>query len=486
MDESIRKPVSKRLSTRTGLGAALFSLGLLLLASAGAYYAYGVVANLKLDDLSYKVERPSLAVSVVDEPTEENVTEGAAKGSLLSPEGLDTNTPSHRSGDGAGVKRPDIRADDAPVARDALAVAQEESETTRTGRDQVPVAGAEVGAAAAATSRVAPSPGLKDGEATAGEDTSRFLSEPEPLSISESGPFLDITAVSSVPLAEGDGGGQAQGPAAESEIRGPDQVDAALSIAGDVEEADSGQQRQAGGDEVGVSDVSRTQAEDFVGVTVDFTWTLDDTEREGLGLGPSPALTLLAEENVDPWFQSYSMSASLPSDQILSLREESDGYSAIVSVELSGPQPASRISIPAIEVDSEVKELKVISVGNSAAWETPQRVIGHIPTTARPSVRGQGWYFGHLESPVSGGGNVFQRLPEIPKLLHDGETVRVFLETNTRRYVYQVYETRWVPQERLNITDSGLHDITLVTCWPRFHYDKRLLVIAALVDVVEI
>ena len=71
-------------------------------------------------------------------------------------------------------------------------------------------------------------------------------------------------------------------------------------------------------------------------------------------------------------------------------------------------------------------------------------------------------------------------------MLRDGEAVDVFLETAGRLFRYQVYRTGWVEQEDLRITDSGQYDITLVTCFPRFHYDKRLLVTAALVDVTEL
>ena len=156
------------------------------------------------------------------------------------------------------------------------------------------------------------------------------------------------------------------------------------------------------------------------------------------------------------------------------------------SVELlNDPLPTTHISIPAINVDSAVEELEVLHPEDSYAWETPNRIVGHIPTTARPGGLGQGWYFGHLESPIKGEGNVFLLMPEIPRLLREGETVYVFLEADGRQYVYQVYRTEVLPREDLRITDSGERDITLVTCVPRYVYDHRLLVTAALVGVGE-
>ena len=151
----------------------------------------------------------------------------------------------------------------------------------------------------------------------------------------------------------------------------------------------------------------------------------------------------------------------------------------------AGMGPATRIRIPVLNIDTEIKELEVVRTANSSAWETPKHVVGHIPTTPVPGGDGQGWYFGHLESPIKGEGNVFQTLPEIPELLAKNETVQIVVETEGRKYLYQVYKTEVVYQDDLQITDSGNQDITLVTCVPRFYYDNRLLVTAALIGVSE-
>ena len=58
------------------------------------------------------------------------------------------------------------------------------------------------------------------------------------------------------------------------------------------------------------------------------------------------------------------------------------------------------------------------------------------------------------------------------------------LDADDERYVYQVYRTEVLHQSELAVTDSGLHDITLVVCWPQYVYSERILVTAALVDVV--
>ena len=154
---------------------------------------------------------------------------------------------------------------------------------------------------------------------------------------------------------------------------------------------------------------------------------------------------------------------------------------------VSGGAPyATSIRLPAIGVDSVIEELEIVDLGESRAWETPVRVVGHIPITGAPAAKNQGWYFGHLESPLEGEGNVFQQLPNIPPLLRDGESVYIFLEGPDRKYLYEVYKTEVVPASELRLTESGKREITLVACVPRLVYSHRLLVTAKLIGVKDL
>ena len=150
------------------------------------------------------------------------------------------------------------------------------------------------------------------------------------------------------------------------------------------------------------------------------------------------------------------------------------------------PEYATRMIVSGIGLKAAVEELEVVEEGDSRAWETPKHIVGHIPTTARPGTSGQGWYFGHLESPISGEGNIFRRLPELAARFKRGEEFIIHLDAGSDRYVYQVYQTDVVHASDFAVSDSGLNDITLVACWPQFEYSERVLVTAALVDVVEI
>ena len=151
-----------------------------------------------------------------------------------------------------------------------------------------------------------------------------------------------------------------------------------------------------------------------------------------------------------------------------------------------GPKYATRMMVPGIGLRASVEELEVVEEGDSRSWETPKHVVGHIPTTGKPGTSGQGWYFGHLESPISGEGNIFRRLPELAARFKQGEQFTIQLDAGNERYVYQVYRTDVVHATEFVVSDSRLNDITLVSCWPQFEYSERVLVTAALVEVVEI
>ena len=142
---------------------------------------------------------------------------------------------------------------------------------------------------------------------------------------------------------------------------------------------------------------------------------------------------------------------------------------------------ASRISIPVLGIDVEVDELGIVDLGDSSAYETPKFVVGHIPETPNPGSHGNGWYFGHLESPLGGEGNVFSRLPRVPDLLREGEDVHVLVTSEDREYLYQVSRTDIVHQDDIALYQADDSRVTLVTCFPRLKYDHRLLVTAKLI-----
>lgn len=143
--------------------------------------------------------------------------------------------------------------------------------------------------------------------------------------------------------------------------------------------------------------------------------------------------------------------------------------------------PATRIRIPAIGVDAEVQQLRILNLGNSREYETPKNVVGHIPESSNPGEEGNAWFFGHLQSPIRGEGAVFQDLPLIPGILRPGQRVYVELDSPSISYLYEVYKTDVLYQDDLRLYDTDPATITLVTCVPALTYDYRLLVTARLV-----
>lgn len=145
-------------------------------------------------------------------------------------------------------------------------------------------------------------------------------------------------------------------------------------------------------------------------------------------------------------------------------------------------QPANRMRIAAIGLDSPVMPLRILHLDDATEYETPKNMVGFIPETAPPGNASSGWYFGHLQSVLLGEGSVFHRLPEVADLVRE-DPVDIILDTTKAEYLYRVTSTRQVRQGDLAISDAKMDSITLVTCWPPRIYDRRILVNAELIAI---
>lgn len=210
------------------------------------------------------------------------------------------------------------------------------------------------------------------------------------------------------------------------------------------------------------------------------TETLPPTAAEAGHDGPSPASVQLYPGSLMParqWADPRgAISLGTPDlDGFIPLSNEGRPHIAGVAGR------AHRIAIPQLNVSADVEELSIINLASSAAYETPAFTVGHIPTTPNPGSAGNGWYFGHLENPLQGEGNVFLRLPEVADLVRDGDDVHVILTAGEREYLYLVGGTSTMHADELTLYPSGDARISLVTCFPRLKYDHRLIVTAELV-----
>ena len=176
----------------------------------------------------------------------------------------------------------------------------------------------------------------------------------------------------------------------------------------------------------------------------------------------------------DPyWFESLE-------DDALAAEFRSVGPQDLLSGAVANP---TRLRIPALGLDASVEGLPILDLGNARQYATPKNVVGHIPESANPGARGNVWLFGHLESPIRGEGSIFKKLPQVHDLLRDGRRVYVVVDSDDGSFLYQVREFTKIHQDDLRLLDSDEPLVTLVTCWPRFKYDERIVVTAELVGI---
>jgi hypothetical protein len=164
---------------------------------------------------------------------------------------------------------------------------------------------------------------------------------------------------------------------------------------------------------------------------------------------------------------------------LFSLIEGSD-----ITVELLSGIPG-KISIPILNLTAPVANLRIVEKDGHKVYETPKNLVGRIPSSPNQPDTFTGWYFGHLESPLKGEGNVFHNLPEIAEHLINGNEVLISLGKPGKELVYQVTKSEVVHESNLKLYDPGLENIILVTCSNRPIYDHRQLVTATLVGAIE-
>ena len=136
---------------------------------------------------------------------------------------------------------------------------------------------------------------------------------------------------------------------------------------------------------------------------------------------------------------------------------------------------ADTLQIPAIRLSTTVYGLAVYEDDGKQLWESPVDIVGHIPGTSHPGETGAGWYFGHLESPVRGEGNVFHNLPDIVQLIkHD--PVDIIIGSAAGEFLYRVIGTGFIHRDDLVLNPTSTSTVTLVASYPKLVYDHRILV----------
>ena len=161
---------------------------------------------------------------------------------------------------------------------------------------------------------------------------------------------------------------------------------------------------------------------------------------------------------------------------------ESNGLLQEKENELSSG-PALSMQIPLIGVDSNIENLSIVEKDGVKAYENPKNVVGRIATNDKFKTSVPGWFFGHLESPIKGEGNVYHNLPEVAQHLRNGDPVYIHIKNENREFIYQAHESQVIHKSEMQLYDLGIQSIMLVTCANRPYYDYRQMVRAHLIDI---
>ncbi len=143
------------------------------------------------------------------------------------------------------------------------------------------------------------------------------------------------------------------------------------------------------------------------------------------------------------------------------------------------PLPATRLSIPAIGVNTSIKESSPIQERNgSFTWDPPAYAAGHYDSSGNPGEGRNIVFLGHNNIY----GEVFR---DLNKLVPGDE---IILLTDTSEVHYQVqqkviipyvgHEAEAIPQILALTGPQPTETVTLISCWPYTTYSSRIIIVA--------
>ena len=128
-----------------------------------------------------------------------------------------------------------------------------------------------------------------------------------------------------------------------------------------------------------------------------------------------------------------------------------------------GPGQATRLQIPAINVDAQIVQ------GDS--WDQLKKVVGQHPGTANPGERGNLVLSAHNDI----FGEIFRHLDQ----LQTGD--EIIVSAGSQRYRYIVHQQRVIAPTQVDVL-LPTHDptVTLISCYPYLVDNQRIVVSAEL------
>jgi LPXTG-site transpeptidase (sortase) family protein len=143
------------------------------------------------------------------------------------------------------------------------------------------------------------------------------------------------------------------------------------------------------------------------------------------------------------------------------------------------PMPARRLSIPAIGLNTSVKESSPRRQGNgSYIWDPPAYAAGHYDSSGDPGEGRNIVFQGHNNIY----GEVFRDLDR----LAPGDEIILLTDAGDFRYQvlqsiiipYVGHEAQAVPQILALTGPQSSETVTLISCWPYSTYTSRIIVVA--------
>ncbi|HZU14177.1 MAG TPA: sortase [Chloroflexota bacterium] len=175
-----------------------------------------------------------------------------------------------------------------------------------------------------------------------------------------------------------------------------------------------------------------------------------------------------AQQNLITPRDSLGTSARIA--ELLNRRQKVALPSNLQNAHVVGHEPALRIVIPAIAVDSPVVQTPPVN----GVWSVADWSVGHLSTTPNPGSAGNGAYAAHDDIK----GEVFKRLGE----LKVGDQIR--LVTQHAVYIYQVTDRQVVSPSDVAVLDpTRASAVTLISCTPYWVDTQRIAVQGVLKSV---
>lgn len=141
---------------------------------------------------------------------------------------------------------------------------------------------------------------------------------------------------------------------------------------------------------------------------------------------------------------------------------------------VSLPGTATRIRVPAVGIDTEVRSVGYVFRNGRLEYDTPTVGAGHYVGTGDPGRGGNVVIGGHVS--LRGSAGAFRALPGIAV----GETIEVF--SGGQAYRYEVREVRLVAPDATEVMEPTQDaTLTLITCSNDNAHAKRIVVVGKLV-----